>query len=403
MRTRLILAAGACFAIIPSAKAMDFTLDAYADFRILAPSGEVGWIDGGLGKFRFGADQPSPNVRFVEAVAQATLAVTDDLHLVSVVRVEPEQRTGIDVLEAYATWRPESSNDWRWSVKAGAFFPTVSVENDDLGWTSPYTLTPSAINSWIGDELRTIGGEGTLARQTRVGTLSAVAAIFCCNEPAGTLIADRGWTLDDRPTALFERVRLPDATVNLFGGTAPGRTGLFQNIDGDIGWYAGLRWDIPDLGQLAVLRYDNRANPFAYTTRDAAWLTRFWSGSLKTRVWGATVLVQALTGDTSIGDEEGDLFRTYFDSAFALVSYDIGDWRMSGRAETFETRNVPSFTLFDEDGRAFTAALLWNARDWLRLSAELINIDSRRTERLLVGSPAERSETQFQFGARVLL
>ena len=53
------------------------------------------------------------------------------------------------------------------SVKAGAFFPAISLENDDLGWTSPYTLTPSAINSWIGEELRTIGSEGILRYDTR--------------------------------------------------------------------------------------------------------------------------------------------------------------------------------------------------------------------------------------------
>src|SRR6266581_2063217 len=147
MRMRLILAAGACLAFIPPARGMDFTVDAYADFRVVAPSGEVGWVDGGLGKFRFGADQPSPNVRFVEAVAQATVAVTEELHVVTVLRVEPEQRTGIDILESYASWRPDASGNWRWSMKAGAFFPPVSIENDDLGWTSPYTLTPSAINS----------------------------------------------------------------------------------------------------------------------------------------------------------------------------------------------------------------------------------------------------------------
>ena len=54
-----------------------------------------------------------------------------------------------------------------WSVKAGAFFPTISLENDDLGWTSPYTLTPSAINSWIGEELRTIGSEAHAALRHR--------------------------------------------------------------------------------------------------------------------------------------------------------------------------------------------------------------------------------------------
>ncbi len=53
-------------------------------------------------------------------------------------------------------------------MKSGAFFPTISLENDDLGWASPYTLTPSAINSWIGDELRSIGSEATMRWKKRL-------------------------------------------------------------------------------------------------------------------------------------------------------------------------------------------------------------------------------------------
>ena len=63
---------------------------------------------------------------------------------------------------------PAAAGPVSWSVKTGAFFPTISLENDDLGWTSPYTLTPSAINSWIGEELRTIGSEAILRYDTGV-------------------------------------------------------------------------------------------------------------------------------------------------------------------------------------------------------------------------------------------
>ena len=381
---------------------MDFAFAGYVDLRLIVPAGDRSWVDGGQGKLRFGSRQPSPNLRFVEAIGQGTLSITDELHAVAVLRIEPEQRSGIDILESYVTWRPQAVGDWRWSVKAGAFYPPVSVENDDLGWTSPYTLTPSAINSWIGEELRTIGGEGTLAHSGAWGTLSATGALFCCNEPAGTVMADRGWALDDRPTGLFERIRLPDATINLFGGTPPGRAGLFQNIDGQVGWYAALRWDVPDFGQLAVLRYDNRADPEAFTSRDASWATRFWSASLKTRLADVAVLAQLFAGDTTV-EGGGTYFVTYFDSAFVLASYDFGDWRVSGRAELFDTRNAPAFPLMDEDGRAFTAALSWSPKDWLRLTGELLNVDSRRPEYTLEGGPATRNDTQFQLSARAFL
>src|SRR5262249_60757069 len=89
--------------------------------------------------------------------------------------------------------------DLGWSVKAGAFFPTISLENDDIGWTSPYTLTPSAINTWIGEELRTIGGEGNLRWRTPdLRTITFTASLFRGNDPARRLMARR-WLAFGRP------------------------------------------------------------------------------------------------------------------------------------------------------------------------------------------------------------
>jgi hypothetical protein len=360
--------------------------------------GEKSWLNGGEGKLRFGGNRPSLDLWAVEATGQATLSLTSDLILISVLRAEPKQRTGLDVLETYAAWRPAAEGDWQWSAKAGAFFPAISLENDDLGWTSPYTLTPSAINSWIGEELRTIGSEGTLTRHTGWGTFSAVGALMCCNEVAGVLIADRGWALDDRPTGLFERIRIPDATVKLFGGHGEGRTGEFENIDGHVGWYGGLNWDVPGFARFSVLRYDNKADAFAFTAHDAGWTTRFWSGAARTNIGGVTLLAQGLTGDTAVGFR-GKLSATNFQSAFLLASYDIGDWRLSARAETFQTRH-PGSKPMDEDGHAFTAALIWSATDWLRLSAEALALDSTRSERLIEDRMAEERGVQFQLGAR---
>ncbi len=402
MKTAPILAAGAFLVLAGQAVAMDFSFDAYADLRLVAPAGERSWLDGGLGKFRFGETQPSPDFRVTEAVGQATLAVADDIHAVAVLRIEPEQRSFVDVLESYVAWRPQAVGDWRWSVKAGAFFPQLSLENTDLGWTSPYTLTPSALNTWVGEELRTIGGEGTLSHAMPWGTVALTGALFCCNEPAGTLIADRGWALDDRPTGLFERIREPDATLRLFGETPPGRAGLFQDIDGHVGWYGGADWDVTGVGHAAVLRYENRADPRAATSGDQAWATAFWSVSFKTRILETALLAQALSGETSVGSPGGPLHTTDFRSAFVLASYDLGDWRISARAEAFATRNSDG-ALLDEDGHAFTGAVNWNPRDWLRLTAELIALHSRRAERVLEGAPAARSDTQFQLGARVFL
>ena len=187
--TLWVALAAACFAT--GAKALDLADDlvisGYLDVRAVAPADPQSWLNGGLGKFRYGGRQNFG----AEGVLQAELGLNQNFHLVSVLRAEPQTPSVIDALETYLRY-DDQTGDIGWSVKAGAFFPTISLENDDIGWTSPYTLTPSAINSWIGDELRTIGSEGTLRWKNSLGTLSLIGALTCCNEEAGVLIADRG-------------------------------------------------------------------------------------------------------------------------------------------------------------------------------------------------------------------
>src|SRR5690349_1904014 len=235
----------------------DLEISGYLDARAVAPADPQSWLNGGLGKFRYGGRQKFGT----EGVLQGDLNLADlnveGVHLVSVLRADPDTPSVVDALETYLRY-DQMAGDIGWSVKAGAFFPTISLENDDLGWTSPYTLTPSAINSWIGEELRTIGSEAILRYDTNgFGTVSFTGAVTCCNDPAGILMAERGWAMDDRPAGIFSDQRLPDATLRLFRQEAPDRTPLFDEIDGRPGWYAGLTWQMAGVGKLSVLRYDN--------------------------------------------------------------------------------------------------------------------------------------------------
>ena len=262
IRIALVLAALCVVQRVPAFAQNEgaLTVTGYGDFRALASPSQTAWLNGGLSKFRYG--DSDGNFRLAEAVAQGDLRLGDDFSLVALARAEPEQRTGIDLLESYLSWHPAAGGAWSWSVKTGAFFPTISLENDDLGWTSPYTLTPSAINSWIGEELRTIGSEGIVRYDGGgFGSFSFTGAVTCCNDPAGVLIADRGWAMDDRPTGLFSDLRLPEASVKLFH-LSDDRTPMFDEIDSTPGWYAGLGWQLAGIGKLTVLRYDNEGDPY---------------------------------------------------------------------------------------------------------------------------------------------
>jgi hypothetical protein len=395
----LAMLPAACLA--QDAKAFDLSDDlaitGYGDVRAVIAPDPRGWLYGGLGKFRYGAAQKFGT----EAMAQADLTLGDGLHAVGLFRAEPETRSVADALEMYLRYAPQSRGDVSWSVKAGAFFPTISLENDDVGWTSPYTLTPSAINSWIGEELRTVGSEGTVRWNTNsIGTLSLIGALYCCNEQAGTLIADRGWAMDDNPTGLFERVRLPDETRQLFHAPVPGNTGMFDQIDGNPGWYAGAQWQIPDIAELTITRYDNRADPSAVSSRDQAWATKFWNFGARTQVGPVTLIAQQLSGYTEL-DFTGGEDAVKFQSGFLLASYDLDDWRFSAREDLFQTRRVGATNAnVNEDGNATTGAVSWSGVEGLRLTAEIIRMVSRRGEYVPAGLGLERDDTQVQFDAR---
>src|SRR4029078_13604106 len=91
----------------------------------------------------------------------------------------------------------------------------------EVGCASGGPLTPSPINTWVGDELRTIGAEGEIEYRSEARTISAVGSIYGYNFPAGVLIAFHGWIFEDRPATLIERERLPDALAIEFGGRGP--------------------------------------------------------------------------------------------------------------------------------------------------------------------------------------
>jgi hypothetical protein len=379
---------------------IDAGIDGYADIRLVTPTGERSWLEGGLGKLRYG--EGDANFQFAELAAQGHVLITPELSAVVLLRVSPYQRTPVDVLESYVRYRPVSTTPWRWSVTVGAFFPPISLENTEIGWTSYWTLTPSAINSWVGDELRTIGGEGKLEWRRDSGTIALTGAALGWNDPAGVMIADRGWTLDDHPTGLFDHLRLPDATAALFGETPPAYTPIFEEIDNRVGWYGELSWDQAGVGHFEALRYDNSGNSSDNYDGVSAWHTDFWSAGYKTQFGAFTLLAQGLTGETIITPFAHFGSVTDYDSAYVLLGWEHDNWRFAARAELFGTRERnpgPDLPL-SENGHAFTAAASWLPYDWLRLTGEEIYIDSTRDERAIVGLAPNKAGTQFQLSSR---
>ena len=409
-RTLRALRCSACAALIllPCAlRAQEVDLHGYVDLRLVAPSDEPGWTDGGLGKSRYG-NGGNVEATFGGAALAATWHPTPSTVAIAELQYPTGDDRRLEVLDAYVRYRPVSTTPWRWSAKLGAFFPPVSLENDGVGWTSPWTLSPSAIDSWVGEELRTIGGELRFEHRGNSGTFEGAFAAFVDNDPAGELLATRGWSLGDFTSGLGSSLREPDVYAPLTGTAPPVGYRPFDEIDNRIGWYGNLSWQSPAYGKISLLRYDNRGDPEAFERYDArkvfAWHTTFWSLGAQTRIDDVVLIAQAMDGGTAFEPVPDLYLDTKLHAAYLLAGWDRGKWRPALRVDFFGLRQLPDSrpAPLSEHGHAFTAALNWRPNDRLRITGEWLRIDSTRNQRTLEGLSPRQIDEQLQLSVRVL-
>ncbi len=405
--SRRLLAACCLGMLAEAAGAQDFQIHGYLDLRLQGTeSNQRSWISGGTGKSGFADDDQA--LQFGGAALAAKWLITPELTGVATLQWQPRSSPAVGLLDAYLRYRPVSTTRWRWSARAGAFFPPVSLENNAVGWTSPWTLTPSAINSWVGEELRTVGVEFRLEHRLDAGTLDVGVAGFKHNDPAGELLASRGWAMGDVTSAINGRLRQPDVYAPVARAAVPVRFQPFKEQDGRIGWYADLSWRAAGGGKLSLMRYDNRADPQSFGEQGErhvnSWRTRFWSLGGEMPLGEFLLIGQLMDGSTAFEPRPGLLLDSKFHAGYLLLGWDRGEWRPAVRLDLVSVRQLPD-TLsapLNEHGHAWTAALNWRPQSWLRVTGEVLRIDSKRNQRRLEGLSPQQVETQLQLSVRLL-
>ncbi len=371
------------------------------DGRLVSSDAYPSFMEGGLGTVRFGSDDSGVKL------GRARLALTQPLgelfsaHLDASV-FDDKDRSAVGVTEAYVLFRPYPRGGYRFRVKAGGFFPPVSLENRTSGWESPYTLSYSAINSWLAVEVRTIGVEGTLDwLGTRTGhafDLGLTGGVFGWNDRAGVMVASNGFVLTDRQTPLFGRLGQPG--VPPLNGAEP-----FMEIDHRAGAYLGLEARYLDRAVLRVLRYDNRADPTAVdsVSQVLAWETRFTSAGLRVEAdHGWTAIVQWLGGVTTIAPP-GLTLNWPFQSSFGLLSKRFGRSTLSARYDRFAVQTNAPGVYGAQDGHAWTGAYIFERNAHWRFTLECVRVRSSSANREELGGPPLATETQWQLAARYAL
>jgi hypothetical protein len=383
------------------------------DGRAVIANGERSWLDGGFGKTRFGGSADGGfELRGIAAEATAAWMprFTNSLSANISGGYQDGQENDVDLIEAFVNFLPPQSGPVGFSARAGLMWPEISLEHATGGvWSTVYTITPSAINAWVGEEVKVAGFEATVRASLGEHQVAATGGIFAGNDTSGTLLSFRGWGLHDVKATAFGHFPLPPLN-DFMSGAQEHQTRSLLEIDERPGFYGRVEWRPPAPVGLSVFYYDNRGDPEAFNHNlQWGWRTRFWNVGVNADLGPRTrLLAQGMDGSTLMGFaiDGRQWVDTHFSSAYVLVTHEVDDkTAVTARIEGFRTRERGSEMSPDEseDGWSWTFAVRRRLTDNLSLFAEALNVRSTRGTRARIGLDPFQAQTVFQLALRFTL
>lgn len=389
-----------------------YDYEAGVDISYVDASGYRSWTQGSAGKLRY--DGETDGLVLSRAFAAYKLRLADTLNASVAAEVYDDGvGSGGGFTQAFLEWRPLSMTPNRYRLKVGAFYPRVSIENTGSDWSSPYTITPSAINTWIGEEFRVVGAEASITRRLpslgSAHTVALHAAVFYQNDPAGTLLSWKGWSLHDRQSRLGDPLPLPPVPQiqpGMWFDQQDPFVAPFREIDNRAGYYVNGEWTVDNRFLLRVMHYDNRADPQAYENGQFGWRTDFNHIGIQTSLPGGIGLIaQHMLGATVWGRENNGIHAVdaEYESSFLLLTRAMGQHRVSLRYDRFNVSENDQTPLDNnsEHGRAWTVAYQVQLAEHASLATEWLQIQSRRDAWEYYGLEPFNTERQLQLSLRL--
>jgi hypothetical protein len=376
----------------------------FASARLAFPPATRSKLDGGFGKLRYGGDNDDDRGDVVFNLGEAAIVGRAELNPNLGIQVHLQHQrefedTDVGIVEGFAFANVALSERWELNFDGGAVFPDIMRENRDIAWANAYTLTNSPAATWIGEEVRPIGGRAGVRYTGETMAFEVRAGPFIGNDIAGLSVKFGGWALNDLKTPLNGKNRLP---VNPpFRQISDG----FGEIDDRVGYQVLASADSYRFGGVSVLWWDNRGDITASdpAAGDIVWDTSFLAVSGEVFLPGRFVLLPSFM----VGETQAPLAGTEFGTASLLLSRDVflpgefGSVRFGVRADVFtqnDTRAVP-FSDLSEDGAALTTSARWTINEHIDLTGEMVYV---RSERAFAPNPTDESlaDTLFQVDLR---
>lgn len=377
------------------------TLSGLLDIRVAAANGEAAWIDGGYGKTRYG-DETVVDLGEAALVWKPRFSWAWSATVVA--QAQPNRDNTVDIGEAFVTYKPVPNGPTRLKARVGLFYPEISLEHEGSTWSVADTITPSAINSWIGEEVKVAGVELSISRTFGLQELTATVGVFTHDDTAGTLLSFRGWALHDLKSTASGHFPLPPLRP-FIKTKQPGYSTSVLEIDSLAGRYGRLEWRRGPV-MLNAFYYDNRGDRISRTpVKEWAWDTRFWAIGADIDLTPTTRLrAQALRGVTLMGFSTPAIWVDVdYQSAYVMMTRAVGEGSVSVRLDGFETEDATWITADPnmETGWAATAAWKRPLGPDMDLVLEALHVSSDRPGRVSAGVAPEQDQTVLQSALRM--
>ena len=381
-------------------------IEVSVDLRASVVGGEESWLEGGFGKLRFGGENGDtvPRVRIAAADFAWKPRISWNFRGLVSVSYQSQLDDEPDLSEAFLKFESDPA-ETRFSGRAGLFWPPISQEHSGGNWLVADTITPSAANSWVGEEVKVLGLEGGVETSFGEHDLALTAAAFLHNDMSGTTLSYRGWTLHDVRIGMSGDLPLPPLSPSR-SAWQDTITSPFWEVDGKAGFYGRIDWTPPLPVTFNAFYYDNRGDRVSARALQTSWRTRFWNlGAMAALGEGTEAKAQLMWGNTLVGPDmpQGVPVDVDFTTAYLLVSHALGSGKLTARADWFETRDN-SFVERDDNNEHGWAATLAYKRplvDFADLLVEVLHVSSKRPARAgNAGFAPEQDQTMVQTSVR---
>ena len=391
-------------------QALEQTISGLLDLRISITDSSDSYLKGEYGKFRY-SDGTGASLAELAINYRLDWENNFSFHLITNAYGDNENNR-IGITESYLKYRSIPNDDgYRYQFRGGFMYPKISLENISTGWSSPYTLSYSTMNTWIGEEVKHVGIEGSLTKLGKFsGTpydLTVDLSLFTHNDPNGSMLSWHGWTQSSRQTFWNEKLIFPHIPA-LYPGQAlenqAHSSDPFIELDSKVGYHLNGEWNLRRKIKVTAGYYDNRGGSDIVELGQYAWITQFSHVGIKWNVSkDLTLIFQQMSGDTRMRVvDDFDVVGINFRNAYLLLSKKWNKYRFSGRIEKFNVEDFDGVYGDDnnESGYSATAGLAYRMTKNFFLHVEYNWMDSSRFSRTYLNLDIDTTENQLQFSGR---